>query len=287
MRYVNFSPDGKTRQLGLLEGSTIVSLGDATLEQLLTQGTDLRVWAEARRPSGTQSGTIYSASEVTLLPPLTRPGKIVCVGLNYADHTKESPYEQPSYPTLFPRFNTSLIAHDAPMIRPLVSDSLDFEGEMAVVLKRGGRHIPQSKALDCVAGYSVFNDGSVREYQFKAPQWTVGKNFDGTGAFGPTLVTADEVPAGGKGLKLETRLNGKVVQSANTDDMLFDVATLIAVISEAITLEAGDVIVSGTPAGIGWAREPKLIMRDGDVCEVEIEGLGVLRNVVRDEVPQR
>ncbi|MFD1560070.1 fumarylacetoacetate hydrolase family protein [Paraburkholderia silviterrae] len=283
MHYVNFSPDGKTRLLGLLEGSAIVSLGDATLEQLLAQGVDLVDWANAQRPAGTQ----YNLSDVTLLPPLTRPGKIICVGLNYADHTKESPYEQPSYPTLFPRFNTSLIAHDAPMIRPLVSDSLDFEGEMAVVLKRGGRHIPLSKALDCVAGYSVFNDGSVREYQFKAPQWTVGKNFDGTGAFGPSLVTADEVPAGGKGLKLETRLNGKVVQSANTDDMLFDVATLIAVISEAITLEAGDVIVSGTPAGIGWAREPKLIMRAGDVCEVEIEGLGVLRNVVRDEAPQR
>lgn len=283
MRYVNFSPDGKTRLLGLLEGSVIVSLGDATLEDLLAQGVDLLDWANARRASGTR----YTLSDVTLLPPLTRPGKIICVGLNYADHTKESPYEQPSYPTLFPRFNTSLIAHDAPMIRPLVSDSLDFEGEMAVVLKRGGRHIAQSRALDCVAGYSVFNDGSVREYQFKAPQWTVGKNFDGTGAFGPLLVTADEVPAGGKGLKLETRLNGKVVQAANTDDMLFDVATLIAVISEAITLEAGDVIVSGTPAGIGWAREPKLIMRDGDVCEVEIEGLGVLRNVVRDEVPQR
>ncbi|QBR01648.1 fumarylacetoacetate hydrolase family protein [Paraburkholderia pallida] len=283
MHYVNFSPDGKTRLLGLLEGSAIVSLGDATLERLLAQGVDLVAWANAQRPSGTQ----YKLSDVTLLPPLTQPGKIICVGLNYADHTKESPYEQPSYPTLFPRFNSSLIAHDAPMIRPLVSDSLDFEGEMAVVLKSGGRHIPQSKALDCVAGYSVFNDGSVREYQFKAPQWTVGKNFDGTGAFGPALVTADEVPAGGKGLKLETRLNGKVVQAANTDDMLFDVATLIAVISEAITLEAGDVIVSGTPAGIGWAREPKLIMRAGDVCEVEIEGLGVLRNVVRDEAPQR
>lgn len=283
MRYVNFSPDGKTRQLGLLEGSTIVSLGDATLEQLLEQGADLAVWAAARRSSGTQ----YDANEVTLLPPLTRPGKIICVGLNYADHTKESPYDQPTYPTLFPRFNTSLIGHRAPMIRPVVSDSLDFEGELAVVLGRGGRHIPLEKALDCVAGYSVFNDGSVREYQFKAPQWTVGKNFDGTGAFGPTLVTADEVPLGGKGLKLETRLNGKVVQSANTSDMVFDVASLIVIISEAITLEAGDVIVSGTPAGIGWAREPKLIMRDGDVCEVEIEGLGVLTNAVRDEVPQR
>ena len=283
MRYVNFSPDGKNRQLGVLQGSTIVSLGDATLEQLLEQGQDLVAWANARRASGNE----YKADDVSLLPPLTHPGKIICVGLNYADHTKESPYDQPSYPTLFPRFNSSLIAHGAPLIRPLVSDSLDFEGEMAVVLKSGGRHIPLAKALDCVAGYSVFNDGSVREYQFKAPQWTVGKNFDGTGAFGPTLVTADEVPAGGKGLKLETRLNGKVVQSASTDDMLFDVASLIAIISEAITLEAGDVIVSGTPAGIGWAREPRLIMRDGDVCEVEIEGLGVLRNVVRDEQPRR
>lgn len=171
------------------------------------------------------------------------------------------------------------------MIRPRVSDSLDFEGELAVVLRSGGRHVPKSRALECVAGYSVFNDGSVREYQFKAPQWTVGKNFDGTGAFGPALVTADELPAGGAGLRLETRLNGKVVQSANTSDMLFDVATLIAIVSEAITLEAGDVIVSGTPAGIGWARDPKLIMRDGDVCEVEIEGLGILRNPVRDEDP--
>jgi 2-keto-4-pentenoate hydratase/2-oxohepta-3-ene-1,7-dioic acid hydratase in catechol pathway len=264
----------------VLQGSTIVSLGDATLEQLLAEGQDLTVYARTRFASGVE----YKADEVTWLAPLTKPGKIICVGLNYADHTNESPYDQPSYPTLFPRFNSSLIAHGAPMIRPLISDSLDFEGEMAVILKRGGRHIPEQDALDCVAGYSIFNDGSVREYQFKAPQWTVGKNFDGTGAFGPTLVTADEVPAGGKGLKLETRLNGKVVQSANTSDMLFDVASLISIISEAITLEAGDVIVSGTPAGIGWARDPRLIMRHGDVCEVEIEGLGVLTNTVRNEV---
>lgn len=283
MRYVHFSPDGHKKLLGLLQGSTIVSLGDVTLEQLLADGTDLIAFARANSGAGVE----FSADAVSWLPPLTHPGKIICVGLNYADHTKESPYEQPSYPTLFPRFTTSLIGHRAPLIRPLISDSLDFEGELAVILGSGGRHIPQARALDCVAGYSIFNDGSVREYQFKAPQWTVGKNFDGTGAFGPTFVTADELPAGGKGLKLETRLNGKVVQSANTGDMLFDVASLISIISEAITLEAGDVIVSGTPAGIGWAREPKLIMRDGDVCEVEIEGLGVLTNTVRDEEPQR
>jgi 2-keto-4-pentenoate hydratase/2-oxohepta-3-ene-1,7-dioic acid hydratase in catechol pathway len=135
-----------------------------------------------------------------------------------------------------------------------------------------------------VAGYSIFNDGSVREYQFKSPQWTVGKNFDGTGAFGPYLVTADELPAGARGLRLQTTLNGVIVQSANTSDMLFDVASLISILSEAVTLEAGDVIVAGTPAGIGWAREPKLLMKQGDVCEVAIEGLGVLRSPVMDEV---
>lgn len=226
---------------------------------------------------------IIDRNEIAYLPPLQSPSKIICVGLNYADHTKESPYDQPDYPTLFPRFASSLIGHGQPMIRPLASDSLDFEGELVAVIGKGGRHIPRTNALDHVAGYSIFNDGSVREYQFKAPQWTVGKNFDGTGAFGPYFVTADELPAGGKGLRLETRLNGAVVQSATTDDMIFDVAEVIAVISQAITLNPGDVIVTGTPAGIGWARTPRLLMRAGDICEVEIEGLGLLRNPIVDE----
>jgi acylpyruvate hydrolase len=279
MRYINFSPDGNRKLLGVLQGTTIRSLGDTTLEELLADGVDLTSYGNSASDAREQ----FEADAVTYLAPLTRPGKILCIGLNYADHTNESPYEQPTYPTIFPRYNSSLIGHLSPMIRPRVSDSLDFEGELAVILGSGGRHIPKSEALACVAGYSIFNDGSVREYQFKSPQWTVGKNFDGTGAFGPEFVTADELPSGGAGLKLETRLNDKVVQSANTSDMLYDVASLISIISEAITLEAGDVIVSGTPAGIGWAREPKLIMRHGDVCEVEIEGLGVLRNRVTDE----
>lgn len=226
-----------------------------------------------------------AASDLKLLPPLQRPPKIICVGLNFADHTSESQYQQPDYPTLFFRVATSLIAHEQPMIRPRVADSegLDFEGEIAVVLGKGGRHISKTDALSHVAGYSVFNDGSVREYQFKTPQWTVGKNFDGTGAFGPDLVTADELPPGVKGLRLETRLNGQVVQSASTDEMVFDVASLISIISEAITLEAGDVIVSGTPSGIGWARNPKLLMKSGDVCEVSVEKIGTLRNVIVDE----
>lgn len=223
-------------------------------------------------------------SDIRYLPPVPQPSKIICVGLNYADHTKESPYEQPDYPTLFIRLTTSLTAHNAPIVRPLCSDSLDYEGELAVIIGRGGKHISKERALDHVFGYSVFNDGSVREYQFKSPQWTVGKTFDKTGGFGPAVVTADELPAGAKGLVLETRLNGETVQKANTSDMLFDVPTLISVISEAITLNPGDVIVAGTPAGIGWARTPKLLMRHGDVCEVSIEGIGTLRNPIVDEV---
>ncbi|WP_175808340.1 fumarylacetoacetate hydrolase family protein [Burkholderia cenocepacia] len=277
MKLLHFSPDGNQRLLGVLDGKTVTSLGAVNLEELLATNTDLSAFAERN------ASTEYSVTNIQWLPPLIRPGKIICVGLNYADHTKESPYEQPEYPTLFGRFATSLVGHKSAVVRPLVSDSLDYEGEMAVVIARRGRHIRKDQALDYVAGYSVFNDVSVREYQFKTPQWTIGKNFDGTGAFGPTFVTPDDLPAGGAGLKLETRLNGTIVQSANTSDMLFDVASLISIISEAVTLEPGDVIVTGTPAGIGWAREPKLYMRDGDVCEVEIEGVGVLTNVIRDE----
>ncbi|MGC2972055.1 fumarylacetoacetate hydrolase family protein [Paraburkholderia aspalathi] len=279
MRFVSFERGGKA-MLGVREGEQVRILGDETLESLLGRGADLGDYA--RNHAGAEK---VSAQHLTFLPPLQRPPKIICVGLNFADHTSESKYAQPAYPTLFFRVHTSLIAHEQPMIRPRVTDSegLDFEGEIAVVLGKGGRHIAKEEALSCVAGYSLFNDGSVREYQFKTPQWTVGKNFDGTGAFGPDLVTTDELPPGAKGLLLETRLNGEVVQSASTDSMVFDVATLISVISEAITLEPGDVIVSGTPSGIGWARNPKVFMTAGDVCEVTVEKIGTLRNVIADE----
>ncbi|AEC22088.1 5-carboxymethyl-2-hydroxymuconate Delta-isomerase [Pusillimonas sp. T7-7] len=216
-----------------------------------------------------------------LLPPVAHPPKIICVGLNYIDHSEESGFEQPTYPTLFSRFNTSVVAHAEPLIYPALSPTFDYEGELAVIIGKPGKDISRENALDHVLGYSIFNDGSVREYQFKTPQWTMGKNFDGTGAFGPWLVTADELPAGARGLKLETRLNGVTVQSANTKDMVFDVESLIATISEVMTLEAGDVIVAGTPSGIGHAREPKLYMQPGDLCEVEIEGIGLLSNRVQ------
>jgi acylpyruvate hydrolase len=222
-------------------------------------------------------------AKIRFLPPVDRPNKIICVGLNYADHAKESSFAAPSYPTLFCRFTTSLIGHGVPMIRPIASDQLDFEGELVAILGKGGRHISREAALSHVAGYSVFNDGSIRDYQLKAPQWTVGKNFDGTGAFGPAFVTADELPAGARGLRLQTRLNGRIMQDANTNDLIFDVVSLISIISEAITLEVGDVIVTGTPAGVGAARTPKLFMAPGDVCEVEIEGVGLLRNPIAQE----
>lgn len=219
-----------------------------------------------------------SLDSVRRLPPVGNAPKIICVGLNYVDHSAESGFEQPAYPTLFSRFNTSLTAHEQAIEYPAVSQMLDYEGELAVVIGKPGRRIPKEQALSHVLGYSVFNDGSVRDYQFKTPQWIMGKNFDCTGAFGPDLVTADEVAPGARGLKLETRLNGRTVQSANTNDMVFDVESLIVIISEVMTLQAGDVIVAGTPAGIGHARQPPLYMRPGDVCEVEIEGIGLLRN---------
>lgn len=279
MRYVSFLNNDRP-VLGVREGDAIRIVGEESLELLLARGVDLAMHGRAQPGQAT-----VRTEGLTLLPPLARPPKIICAGLNYADHTKESKYDQPDYPTIFLRVATSLVAHGQPLVRPAVSDSegLDFEGEIAVILGKGGRHIHPEDALTCVAGYALFNDSSVREYQFKSPQWTVGKNFDGTGAFGPDLVTADELPPGVKGLRLETRLNGNLVQSASTDDMLFDVARLISIVSQAMTLEAGDVIVTGTPSGIGWARTPKLLMKHGDVCEVSVEGIGTLHNPVVDE----
>ena len=230
-----------------------------------------------------QAGPDIDLDAVELLPPLPAPGKIICIGLNYADHSAESGFKVPDYPSVFGRFASSLIGHGAPIIRPRASEQLDYEGEFVAVIGQGGRDIPKARALDHVAAYSLFNDASIRDYQFKAPQWTVGKNFDGTGAFGPWLVTADELPPGCAGLRLQTRLNGEVVQNASTDDLVFDVATLVSELSVAFTLEAGDVIVTGTPSGVGLARKPPLWMKPGDVCEVELEGIGALRNPVVDQ----
>jgi len=228
-------------------------------------------------------GEEVEPSDVEMLPLIDRPGKIICVGLNYRDHTQETGYEQPDYPTFFTRVNSSLIGCGAPLIRPKISPQFDFEGELVAIIGKTGRNIPKNSALDFVAGYSIFNDASVRDFQFKTSQWTIGKNFDGTGAFGPFFVSQDMLPKGCQGLTIETRLNGTVVQRANISDMVFDVATQISILSESLTLQPGDLIVTGTPAGVGLARTPQLWMKPGDVCEVEIQDVGVLRNEVRDE----
>ncbi len=226
-----------------------------------------------------RQGKPVDPAAVDLLPPLTA-GKIICVGLNYADHAAESNLPIPEAPTIFSRYASSVIASGAPIRLPRVSSALDFEGELCVVIGTAGRYIDKADALKHVAGYSVFNDASLRDYQLRTSQWTIGKNFDGTGAFGPVMVTADALPPGASGLSIQTRLNGEVMQRSNTDQLIFDVATLIARISEAMTLEPGDLIVTGTPAGVGGARKPQLFMKAGDVCEVEIESIGLLGNPV-------
>ncbi len=285
MRFARYRQNGRdglaaARDGGALHG-WLAGEGDypGDLAALIAGGADALATAASRLLKGPE----IDLENVELLAPLPAPGKILCVGLNYVEHSRESGFEPPRYPTIFGRFASSLIGHGAPIVRPRVSDQLDYEGELVAVIGRGGRNIVAADALDHVAGYSIFNDASVRDYQMKTPQWTVGKNFDGTGAFGPVFVTADALPPGCRGLRLQTRLNGEIVQDATTDDLIFDVATLIALLSEAMTLAPGDVIVTGTPSGVGLARKPPLWMRPGDVCEVEVEAIGVLRNPIVDE----
>jgi acylpyruvate hydrolase len=227
--------------------------------------------------------TPLKAGEVRLLPPIARAGKILCLGLNYEDHATESKQARPDFPVIFLRANTSLVASGEAIVRPVQSSALDFEGELVAVIGRTARHVPRARALDHVAGYSIFNDASIRDYQRRTTQWTVGKNFDGSGAFGPDFVTSDELPAGATGLAIETRLNGASMQSANTQDMIFGVAETIELLSACMTLEVGDVLVMGTPAGVGAARKPPIWMKPGDVVDVTIERIGTLSNPIAAE----
>jgi acylpyruvate hydrolase len=249
-----------------------------TLPELIAQGADLLRTGRDLLPMHA-----IELDAVRILPPVPRPPKILCVGLNYDDHLEESGLKKPVYPEIFARFATSLIAHGEPIRQPPESLTLDYEAELAVVIGRGGRRINRDKALDHVAGYSLFNDATIREFQLRTPQWTMGKNFDCTGAFGPWLVTPDALPPGAHGLRIQGRLNGRVMQDASTGRLIFGVAALIAMISVAITLEPGDVIITGTPGGVGAARKPPVFMQPGDVFEVEIEGIGVLSNPVQLE----
>jgi 2-keto-4-pentenoate hydratase/2-oxohepta-3-ene-1,7-dioic acid hydratase in catechol pathway len=282
MRLIAFQSQGQPA-IGLRLGQEVVDLTaaglPATLDALLRAGPE---GLAAAQRAGASARTRLPLAGIAWLPPLQSPSKAIAVGLNYVDHAAEGNFEPPKYPVLFHRFPSSWVGHGQPLVRPHVSTQFDYEGELVVVIGKAGRYIDKAKALDHVAGYSLFNDGSIRDYQFKSAQWMMGKNFDRSGAFGPELVTADELPAGAAGLKLQTRLNGRVMQEADTRDMIFDVATLVSVCSEPFALQPGDIIIAGTPAGVGFARKPPVFMKAGDVCEVEIEGVGLLSNPVVD-----
>ncbi len=290
MKIVGFEADGGLR-LGVVEGDQVIDLQavDAKVPNdlgavLAASNGDLkplsdiakRAPASARRPlKGLKFGL-----------PVARPGKIICLGLNYLDHVKEGPSRDniPKFPSIFMRCLTSMVPHEQPIVRPKASEQLDYEAEMMLIVGKRAKHLTLANATSCVAGYSCSNEGSVREFQRKTTQWDMGKNFDRTGGFGPWMVTADELPDGGKGLKIESRLNSTVMQSDNTANMMFPVPEMLVYVTQGMTLEPGDIIFTGTPSGVGHARKPNPIwMKNGDVCEIEVEGIGTLRNPIKDE----
>jgi 2-keto-4-pentenoate hydratase/2-oxohepta-3-ene-1,7-dioic acid hydratase in catechol pathway len=248
------------------------------LPELIAQGADLLRTGRDLPPMHA-----VDLDSVRILPPAPKPPKILCVGLNYDDHLEESGLKKSVYLEIFARFSTSLLGHNEPIRQPRESLELDYEAELAVVIGRGGRRIKRDRALDHVAGYSLFNNATIREFQLRTPQWTMGKNFAATGAFSPWLVTPDALPPGTSGLRIQGRLNGRVMQDSSTDRLIFSVPVLIELISVAISLEPGDVNITGTPGGVGAARKPPVFMQPGDVFEVEIEGMGILRNPVQRE----
>ena len=284
MRLVSYLDKG-VATWGVLDGSRVIpsaQLGQnfpPTLMALIADAEAFNQLSQAWRDrSSDMTGSLLT--DLDMLPCIQRPGKVICLGVNYIDHAKEGGNQIGDYPAVFLRCSTSLLAHRAPLRVPSISDKLDFEAELAVVIGRAARHVSEQEALNSVFGYACFNDATLRDYQRKTSQWTVGKNFDATGAFGPCLVTSDELPAGCVGLHIESRLNGQVMQSANTADMAFGVARTVSLLSESMTLEPGDVVVMGTPGGVGYARTPPVWMKAGDTIEVEIEGVGVLSNPV-------
>ena len=287
MKFVTYR-NGKENRLAVVDGDQIVDINRAVpdvpadVRAALAGGVDL---VAAGRRALDANVERQPLAAVALAPVVPEPGKTVCLGLNYYDHAAESGREKPVYPWFFLRGTTSLLAHGEASPRPRVSEKFDYEAELAVVIGKRARHVRREDALDYVFGYACFNDISVRDYQKRTPQWTIGKNFDRTGALGPVLVSADELPAGGVGLSIQSRLNGQVMQDANTKDMIWDVAETIALLTECLTLEPGDVIAMGTPAGVGQSRTPPVWMKAGDTIEVEIEGVGLLCNTIEDEQP--
>ena len=290
MRMMRFkSSDGF--RLGVVTGEAIAVLtaiqanAPRDLADFLQSGPSIleEVASQVRHATSAQ---MLALSSVKPALPTERPGKFICLGLNYADHVNESAYSSQAYPTLFMRAATSLVAHEEAIERPLVSPQLDYEAELAVIVGQTMRHVTPDQAIAGVAGYACFNDGSVRDYQRHTVQWTMGKNFDRTGGFGPLFVTADELPRGASGLRITSRVNGETRQSDNTVNMIFKVGDTLSYISQGMTLRPGDVVAMGTPSGVAHAHKPPKWLLHGDVVEVEIEGIGILRNQVANEQAQ-
>ena len=284
MKLLSFIHQGRETWGAMVGADAIVDLGKAlpqyaTLTDYIASGAYLQAQHDTA-----QQKTSIAMADITFLPVIPKPEKIVCAVRNYMDHHQEvlaagMHRELSEEPPIFLRVWRSQVAHGQPIICPKVSGSLDWEGELAVIIGKEGRNIAEADAFDHVAGYSCYNDGSIREWQFHAKQIASGKNFESTGGFGPWMVTADEI-APNQQLKLVTRLNGEVVQSSHTGHMIFSIAKLISYASTIFTLVPGDVIATGTPAGVGWSRKPAWFMKPGDVCEVEIEGIGTLVNPI-------
>ena len=290
MKIAGFEAEGGLR-LGIVEGDQVIDLQAADPKvpadlgaALAANNGDLKPLADVAKRAPASARRPLKGLKFGL--PVARPGKILCLGLNYLEHVKEGSQRDniPKFPTIFMRCLTSMVPHEQPIIRPKASEQLDYEAEMMLVVGKRAKHLTMDNATSCIAGYSCSNEGSVREFQRKTTQWDMGKNFDRTGGFGPWMVTADELPDAGVGLKIESRLNGTVMQSDNTANMMFPVKEMLVYVTQGMTLEPGDIIFTGTPSGVGHARKPNPVwMKQGDVCEIEIEGIGVLRNPIQNE----
>jgi 2-keto-4-pentenoate hydratase/2-oxohepta-3-ene-1,7-dioic acid hydratase in catechol pathway len=287
MRLVTFDKNGQPAP-GILQDDRVVDLGglapDMPRDWPTLFGDDNLERLRAMAETAPREASLPREA-LTLLPPIPASPKILCVGLNYRAHAAETGAKIPLTPIFFVRFPSSMVGDGQPIVRPSASEQFDYEGEMVAVIGRAAHHVPPERALDHVVGYGIFNDGSLRDYQKAGKQWTLGKNADASGAFGPAIVTADEVPAGASGLRVETRVDGEVLQEGRTDDMIFDVAHLVSKASEVMTLEPGTILVTGTPPGVGMAREPQRWLKPGETVAISIEGLGTLTNTVVDEGP--
>jgi 2-keto-4-pentenoate hydratase/2-oxohepta-3-ene-1,7-dioic acid hydratase in catechol pathway len=287
MKLISFHHAGRDSYGAVIGDQQVLDLGPLLgaqapdLKTLIAQNLLPAAQHAVSQATATHAPTL-SLPDLTLLPVIPNPGQIFCIGLNYAEHVRETGKQVTETPVIFLRLPQSQVAHGQDIVRPPESHRLDYEAEIAIVIGKAGRRISEANAWDHIAGYSCYNDGSVRDWQVATSQWTPGKNFWRTGAFGPWMVTADEI-APGQVMRLQTVLNGQVLQDSSTDKMIHSIPRQIAYISSFIPLQPGDVIVTGTPGGVGNKREPQIFMKPGDICEIVVDAIGTLRNGIKDE----